>query len=282
MERRVDRSPHAIALQLDKPQLIRVRKSWRVKHLSHDNQLSRCALLNPTRPAKTRLVTRRTNMWRSFFAFVLLPAIAAAQAAQSQGVSPPPELNIKLSERRRTPQPVYRPLATYNAIRRGTTEEVAIQLTPGGYITTPASPVSGIVPLNLELQPTQGFTVSRLRYPKAHKQLAKFQSMPFPVADSLTFFKLHADRNASVGLHRIKGKLTFQPVDMITGPQSVRQVDVEISINVVEHNSRVARTGWPFHRIPTPVVVILIVLAIPVAVAALPFYLICISAGKCD
>jgi hypothetical protein len=221
-------------------------------------------------------------MWRSVFALVLLPSITAAQAAQSQGVPPPPELNTKLAERSRIPRPVYQPYASYNAIRRGTTEEVAIRLTPGGYITTPTSPVSGIVPINLELQPTEGFTVSRLRYPKARKQGVKFQSTPFPVADSLTFFKLHADSNVSVGFHVIKGKLTFQPVDMVAGPQPVRQVDVEISINVVEHNSRVARSGWPFHRIPTPVLVILIVLAIPVAVAILPFYMICMSAGKCD
>jgi hypothetical protein len=220
-------------------------------------------------------------MWRSLFALVLLPAITAAQAAQSQGV-PPPESNTKLSERARIPQPVYRPYATYNAIRRGTTEEIAIQLNTRGYITTPKSPVSGIVPLSLELQPTEGFTVSRLRYPKARKQAVKFQSAPFPVADSLAFFKLHADSNASVGLHRIKGKLTFQPVDWIAGPQPVRQVDVEILISVVEYNTHVARTGWPFHRIPTAVLVILIVLVVPVAVAFLPFFMICMFAGKCD
>jgi len=221
-------------------------------------------------------------MWRSILAMILLPSLTAAQAAQTQPVSPAQAADPKPtpSQRARAPLPHYRPYVLYDGIRRGTAEDVAISVHIGDYFTTPRSPVSGLVPLNLELQPAEGFTFTNLRYPKAFKQKVKFQTTAFPVAGSEIFFKVHAHQNVALGAHVLKGKLTVQPVDMISGVGIVRQLDVEIQINVVEHDAKVIKTGWPFSHLPMAAWVVIIVLS-PVLIALwLPLTLLCTMAGS--
>jgi hypothetical protein len=157
---------------------------------------------------------------------------------------------------------------------------VAIGVRLADYFTTPRSPVSGMVPLNLELQPAEGFRFTNLRYPKAHKQKVKFQTAAFPVADAEIFFTVHASRDVALGAHVLKGKLTVQPVNMASGVGIVRQLEVEIPINVVEHDAKVVKTGWPFSHLPVAWWVVLIVLS-PVLLAIwLPLNLICMMAGS--
>jgi hypothetical protein len=217
-------------------------------------------------------------MWRHIAAVILLPSLAVAQGAQSQP-NPMQRGTATLSPK---PLPLsYQPYAYYNAIRRGRAEQVALKFYPNAFVVTPTQPASGIVPLNLDLEPEQGFTLLKLRYPKARSQRVQFQSTPILFArDHWIRFELHAASSVSLGTHVLKGKLTFQPVDPKSGAGPVRQVDVEIPVNVVDHDAKVKRTGWPFHM-PTPLLVMLIIVLVPVAIATAPLWLICAPMGLC-
>ena len=159
-------------------------------------------------------------MWRSVLAIVLLPSLIAAQTAQTQPDPSVQSVGVKPRQLQRPQVPPYRPITFYNGIRRGTDEEVAIQVQLGDYFTSPRSPISGMVPLHLELQPADGFIFSHLRYPKARKQKVKFQTAAFPVAGSQIYFKVRASQNVPLGIHILKAKLTVQPVNAISGQET--------------------------------------------------------------
>jgi hypothetical protein len=94
-------------------------------------------------------------MWRNILALVLLPSLAAAQTPggeASAAPQPEPHQSAPTNSSRdsgRTTGPTYQTYTFHNAIRRGRQEEVAISLSPQGLVTSPKSPVSGIVPLTL-------------------------------------------------------------------------------------------------------------------------------------
>jgi hypothetical protein len=228
-------------------------------------------------------------MWRSILAVVLLPALAAAQNPGSEVLAAPQSESHQASATNpgrnlgRTTGPTYQTYTFHNAIRRGRQEEAAIRLSPQGLVTSPRSPASGIVPLKLELQPASGLTVSALRYPKAQRRKVKFQVEPVAVSWwPEIFFKVRADETAAPGLHTLQGKLTFQVIDYNgTSVGPVQQLDVQIPMTVVEHDAKVQKANWPENHLSAGMIVLIIVL-LPVAVALMPFYLICMSAGKCD
>ena len=222
-------------------------------------------------------------MWRSILATFLLPSLVPSlAAAQTTPPPPPPELPAPLVQVNRPPKPLYHPYTYYDGLRRGRTEKIAVDVSASGFVTTPLSPVSGMVSLNLELQPEEGLSFGKFRYPTANKVTVQFQSQPVLFArESWIQVELHAAPNAALGLHVLKGKLTFQPVELHSGARPVRQVEVEIPINVVEHNAHVARAHWPIYQpMPTAEKVGLIVLIAPLAVVALPIYFICLVATK--
>jgi hypothetical protein len=97
-------------------------------------------------------------MWRSILAMMLLPALTAAQTPQ-----PPPQ---PASQPHHLTLPTFRGYTFYETLRRGREEESAIELQVSGLVTTPKSPVAGITPIKLELQPTDGLTIAAIRYPK--------------------------------------------------------------------------------------------------------------------
>jgi len=218
-------------------------------------------------------------MWRSILTAFLLPALVLAPAA-AQNTPPPPR--PEPTQARRSPKPVYQPYTYYDGLRRGRTEKIAVYISADGLVTTPTSPVSGIVPLHLELQPEEGLSFGKFRYPTANKVAVQFQPKPVLLArESWIQVELHAAPNAVIGWHVLKGKLTFQPVDLHSGVGPVRQVDVEIPINVAEHNAHVTRAKWPIYQpMPAAEKVGLIVLAVPLAVVAMPIYIICLAATK--
>lgn len=229
-------------------------------------------------------------MWRTVFTLILLPSLTAAQtvaqtAAQSAQVAANPspqsqDVKPRHSEWNAAPRRTYQPYTFYDNIRRGTAEEVAVEVFLNALVATPKAPLAGVVPLNLELQPEQGFTFSEVRYPKARKQKVSYQSKPVPVAGSPEIrFKLHAAADTPVGLHVLRGRLTFQPIDATLGTDSLQQVDVEIPINVVEHSAKVNKQ-WPYTHLPIAAWVVLIALS-PVLIALwLPLNLICTMAGS--
>lgn len=223
-------------------------------------------------------------MWRSILAVILAPVLAAAQTAEMEGA---PAVHPEPTNASATPPAVvrhpatYQPYAYYSAIRQGREEEAIIQLSPNGLVATPKSATPGIVPLKLELESAGGLTVKDLRYPKVAPRNVQFQSDPVPVAVWPNIrFKIRAAKDAALGPHLLKGKLTFQVVPYDgSAPGAVQTLDVEIPLNVVEHDAKVERAAYPFPHMPTGEVVLLIVL-LPVLIAvALPFYFICSLAG---
>jgi hypothetical protein len=219
-------------------------------------------------------------MWRALCAVVLLPSLTAAQsdAAMAQSVQPQPSLSVAANPTR----PVYRPYTYYNEIRQGTTEDLAVQLAVPGFVTLPASQVPGIVPLRLELQPSEGFTVSKIRYPKLHQRKFAFQREPVQVTDawqSPIQFKLRADPNTPLGPRTVAGNLTFQAISDATGVGAVEEVAVQIPITVVPYDAKVTRANWPIHKMPVAVVVLLIVFLPVLVPLVLPIYLICLAEG---
>jgi hypothetical protein len=207
-------------------------------------------------------------MWRSILAVVLLPSFAAAQSSGNEvpaaPTSEPPQATTlnTVKERGSAAGPTYESFTFHNAVRRGRREEVAIRLSAPGFVTSPRSPVSGIVPLTLELQPADGLTVSSFRYPKTQPQTVKFQAETVPVSWwPETFFKIRADETAALGLHTLQGKLTFQVIDYNgTGVGPVQQLDVRIPITVVEHDARVQKANWPETHLSVGMIVLIIVL----------------------
>lgn len=204
-------------------------------------------------------------MWRSIFAVLLLPSLTAAQtgAVQSAPSDGPGPKSFPEASRPRPirPRPIYEAYSFYDGIRRGTAENVAIQVSSEGFLTTPRSPVPGIIPLKLDLDPIEGLTVSKLRYPKAYNLNTKFHANPISVAgvDPIQF-KVRASQNAPLGLHVLTGKLTFQPVhfDATVGP--AQQVDVMIPVTIVEHDAKVKRQPWPIAHMPVALIILIIVL----------------------
>jgi hypothetical protein len=220
------------------------------------------------------LANQEARMWRSILAMMLLPALTAAQTPQ-----PTPQ---HASQPNHITAPTFRGFTFYDALRRGREEEAAVELQVSGLVTTPKSPVAGITPIKLELQPTDGLTIAAIRYPKGY--LRTISSPPHPVsvvAFPRIFFKIHADESARLGLHTLLGKLTFQvvPYDGST-PAPVQQLDVKIPITVVEHDAHIQKANWPVRHIPVGLIVVMIILA-PLLIAILgPIYLICAAEGQ--
>ena len=188
-------------------------------------------------------------MWRSLVAVLLLHSLTAAQAQQDRPVPPvrPDESTPKLSERARPKPASSRQYTFYDAIRRGRSEEAAIQLSVSGFVTTPQSPVAGIVPLKLELQPSEGMIFSKFRYPKTMARKVNFRPEPIAVAwMPFIRFQLKADDSAALGARVLSGKLTFQAIRMDSSLGPVEQLDVLIPITVVEHDAKVSKAEWPF------------------------------------
>lgn len=211
-------------------------------------------------------------MWRSICVFVLLPSLTMAQT-ESAASAPQNSGGRQVTARK---DPLYSGYTYHSQIRRGTTEKAAIALNLRmATFADPTKTVADIVSLRLDLQGENGITVQDLKYPKSHKHSFAFQSKPIPVAlnHSVTF-KLRADPNAALGLHVLKGKLTFQTVSDsgISAPQAI---DVQIPVTVVAHDTKVRRGPWPYSEINKPELVILILLS-PILVAlAIPLGVFC-------
>jgi hypothetical protein len=222
-------------------------------------------------------------MWRSIFAVILLPALTAAQSVPSAGSlqmsaeQTSPKTSVAP---RSTPSSSYKPYTYCNGIRRGATEEVAVQLSTGGFATTPKSPVSGIVPLELELEPAEGLTFTEIHYPEPFPRKFDFHPKPIPVAGlSPIRFKVRADDKAELGVHVLRGKLMFQPVHFDSTMEPVQQLDVEIPLTVVEQDAKVGRGAWPFPHTSAGAVILLIVLA-PILIALVVlYYTVCAIEG---
>lgn len=221
-------------------------------------------------------------MWRNLVAVILLHSLMAAQAEQAPSAPPgqSAEPAPKASDPSHPKPATYRQYAFYDAIRRGRSEEVAVQCLVRGFVTTPQSPVSGIVPLTLELEPAEGLTFSKFLYPKPSFQKVNFQPEPIPVARlPLIRFSLHADDSAALGPRVLNGRITFQGIHVDSGLGPVQQMDVLIPITVVEHDAKVSKAPWPFPHTPVGLLVVMIVLLPVLIPLMLIYYPICALVG---
>lgn len=198
-------------------------------------------------------------MWRSACAVVLIPIVAYGQ---SQSVSVQGEKTGNQKPVITQTAPSYRQFAAYAELRQGTTEKMAISIVAAGAVTSPRKIVPGITPLQLQFDRSAGISTREIRYPKTYNRKFSFRADPIPVAlGDLITFKLHADRNASIGTHSITGKLTFQLLTS-NGVSEVRQVDVQMPVTVVAHNAKVERNKrFPSEGIGRPWIVVLIILS---------------------
>lgn len=211
-------------------------------------------------------------MRRGICAVVLLTCLTRTEA-QAVGALPTTE------------RPGHQQLATnldyhyhtyYSQIRRGTTEKAAIELVLGGgvFITTPRSPVSGILPLKLELDSSADITVNRVEYPRGDTTKVSFLRPSIPTAHSgIIKFRVRADRHAEPGVHILRGKLTFQTVTA-AGISAPQQMEVQVPLTVVEQNARVAKS-WPYSDLSKGAIIALIVLAPVAIVLIIPMGLAC-------
>lgn len=225
-------------------------------------------------------------MWRSFLAVLLLPTLTAAQAAPEvqPGFSPhtvdailgPPHSgNASRSS--------YQSYTRHTGIRRGSEEDVGILLTTGGFITAASSPVPGVVPLKLEFEPLDGFTINEVHGPKVYESNFKVQGESVKVsAGAYMQFKIRAERNTAPGTHVLKGRFTFQKLPMdgsAMGP--VEQVDVQIPLTVVDQDAKVQKADFPYGPLPGWQT-FLFVISIPVLIVLLiPLLLLCTVTGTC-
>jgi hypothetical protein len=219
-------------------------------------------------------------MWRALCAVVLLPSFTAAQsevAATAQAVQSQPSSVAPV----RPSKPAYRAYTYYKELRRGTTEDIAVQIAVHGFVTLSQSPVPGIVPLRLDLQSAEGITIERIRYPRTSKRKLPLQPEPIRVArtrDPIQF-RVRVDRSAALGTQMLSGKMTFQAINEVKGAGEVHEVEVQIPVTVVDHNSKVSRGEWPIHKLPVWAVVLLIVFSPVLVAVAIPIYLICAMEG---
>jgi hypothetical protein len=226
-------------------------------------------------------------MWHSFLAVILLPSLTVAQAAPEvhPGFSPHAldPILYRPTGTTRTVAPSYKAYTRFNEIRRGSEEDVGIVLTIGGFVTAPGSAVPGIVPLKLEFESLDGFTINEVHGPKVWKSNFKFQGEAVKVsAAPYVHFKIRADRNGPLGSRVLKGRFTFQtvPIDgSAAGP--VEQVNVQIPLTVVEYNAKVHKADFPYGPMPGWET-FLVVASIPVLIVLfIPLLLLCTVTGTC-
>jgi hypothetical protein len=205
-------------------------------------------------------------MWRRIWAVVLIPAFAFGQTEYADTeTSQQPQGNLSLSKK----LPAYRQYTSYEELRQGTTEKVAIALAAEpGLITSLRQPVPGILPLKLEIQNAEGIIVSDFHYPRTVKRRVAFRPDPIPVAlDELITFKVHADRNLSLGVHVLTGKLSFQVISD-AGVSAPQEIAVQLPLTVVARNAKVQRKRLPSEGLSRAGLVLIIVLS-PVIIALL-------------
>jgi hypothetical protein len=221
-------------------------------------------------------------MWRALCAVVLLPTLTAAQSEATGAMAQEAASRAGRSVETSPVKPAYSSFTYYNEIRQGTTEEVAVQRSAPGFVTLSRSAVPGIAPLRLELQPAEGFMIGKIRYPKTFKRKLAFQPEPVRVTTATwnpILFNLRVDRNASLGMHVLTGKMTFQSIDAAKGAGAVQEVEVQIPVMVVRHDAKVSRGRWPVYKTPVALIVVLIVLSPILIPLVIPIYLVCIAAG---
>ena len=186
------------------------------------------------------------------------------------------QVTLRQDDSTSTTQPqLYRPFTYYYELRRGSTEMASIVLLVPEYVTSPRSPVPGVLPLQLELRSADGIRVKDFKYPRARNRAFAFTPNVVPVVvpvDEAVGFQLQAEKTAPLGRHLLTGKLTFQLISE-AGPRPPQEIEVQFPVTVVEHHARVQKTEWAEIQVTgrdrtgmivlAPVIVLYIIACIP-------------------
>ena len=204
-------------------------------------------------------------MWRSLCIVILLPSLLFAQTREAAVPTA-----AACSE---WDHPSWRQATYYEEIRRGTSEKAAVELLlrdPRYFVTSPRSPMPDIVPLKLEFEGENGISITRTEYPKTFKLRTKRGAVR-AANSGIIQFRIRLTRDLPLGLHLLKGRLTFQ-LATAQGPLGPpEQIDVQIPLKVVEQNAKVMRSSWPYHQISSTELILLspllVLVFIPMALA---------------
>ena len=206
-------------------------------------------------------------MWRNVFASVLVALLLLNPTEGASLEEYPPGLRHEPPAS--AVAPISRQFTYYTELRRGSTELAAITVSLPEYVTSPRSPVSGVIPLKLELQSSDRVMAEDFNYPATAKRSFSFRQQRVPVivfTDALINFRVSADKSAALGPHMMKGKVTFQVITDV-GVSSVQEINIQFALTVVEHDVRVQRTEWSHSQVTATQRTLLIILS-PVIVAA--------------
>lgn len=211
-------------------------------------------------------------MWRSAWCAVLLPSLVFSQEIGAANPNLPTVQGQPQHQQLRMRYFTY-----YSEVRRGRREKAAIELS---LIVDNGQYLPAVLPLNLELEQTDGFTVSKVKYPRTYEYItAPYGGYKIRHANGGSVkFRLRVDRKVNLGVHTLKGRLRFQIVTE-KGALAPQEIEVVIPLRVVEHNAKVTKC-WPYRWVPSKKELILL---LPVLIIFFVFESIgCVTGFGCS
>ncbi len=184
----------------------------------------------------------------------LITALLMAASAVGQTTSPytdvPSASDPGNAPTAQMPVPQARVVESYNKLRRGRDEQIAIlpAMLPAECFAQPrAARVDGVLadPTSLRLEYLQGFKVTFGDGKKFRRNSEP--SNTFTQGGDVILLKLKAARDLPPGDYKLQGKIRFSPALKESCPQ---QQDVVIPVTVVDHNDAVAKSPWPYQPFP--------------------------------
>jgi len=194
-------------------------------------------------------------MWRSILAVVLVPSLMWSQEPSSSA--------DKLEGLRQALRQHYVVRNEWQTMRRGMTGTaiVRFRLAPG-YVVSPNEKSRDLVPLKLELEESDGVIASLSRFQsdqqigfafhdesiRKPEVLAKpNDSRPRVLSPVFEVqIKLKASRKAGLGLHLLRGKITYQPI-LDEGALPPQQMEFNIPVTIVDKDT-IALKGADYQK----------------------------------
>jgi hypothetical protein len=141
----------------------------------------------------------------------------------------------------------------YSDLRRGTSEKAAVELVLpqylGCFVTSPLSPMPGVVPLKLELEEAKGISITKIEYPQTFKLWTNRGKVR--VADSgVIRFRIHTSRDIPLVPAPCERTAHFPGCNNGRRVRPPEQMEVQMRLTVVEHNAKVTKS-WPYQGDPS-------------------------------
>lgn len=246
-------------------------------------------------------------MWRSAMAMLLIPTIGFGQSefpaplqadATIEVHSPNVQSAAHDSASTALGSPSLtswvKPFSRYNELRRGTSEELLVDIrlvferypTRGqvvvfpnrndrsghDYLVAADATGSGIVPAKVEFESAQGFTINMTHPPKSKRRRLAFDPHLLKVTegDAVFAFKVRAAPDVPLGQHVLRATLSLQFAND-SGLSIPQHMQIEIPITVVASNAKAKREVWPYPLETTPTYIYALA---PLLVMTLPLWIV--------